>query len=216
MGACASIHKSPRVVIVGIGSKAKRIFTASPTKERPLNGKNPVGEFHSEEKHVESSELAAGSKEEFFFDSRAWLDSDCEDDFFSVNGDFTPSRGSTPNYQIIAPSTLRTDVVISVAKFADPNTEPSPTSRKKLADLFLEAKQDEKPLNKQNAAEENTYKLESVEFLKPLDSNPFGFEFNAPKKEKVPSTLRCCFPISPQRIGFDERSAKVSSRQCAV
>lgn len=62
MGACASIHKSPRVVIVGIGSKAKRIFTASPTKERPLNGKNPVGEFHSEEKHVESSELGMISK----------------------------------------------------------------------------------------------------------------------------------------------------------
>lgn len=28
----------------------------------------------------------AGSKEETFFDSQAWLDSDCEDDFFSVNG----------------------------------------------------------------------------------------------------------------------------------
>ena len=28
----------------------------------------------------------AGSKDEAFFDSRAWLDSDCEDDFFSVNG----------------------------------------------------------------------------------------------------------------------------------
>ncbi|KAK7300190.1 hypothetical protein RJT34_11027 [Clitoria ternatea] len=32
-----------------------------------------------------------GSKDETFFDSRAWLDSDCEDDFFRVNGDFTPS-----------------------------------------------------------------------------------------------------------------------------
>lgn len=62
MGACASIHKSPRVVIVRIGSKAKRIFTASPTKERPLNGKNPVGEFHFEEKHVESSGLGMISK----------------------------------------------------------------------------------------------------------------------------------------------------------
>lgn len=28
----------------------------------------------------------AGSKDDVFFDSRAWLDSDCEDDFFSVNG----------------------------------------------------------------------------------------------------------------------------------
>lgn len=28
----------------------------------------------------------AGSKEETFFDSQAWLDSDCDDDFMSVNG----------------------------------------------------------------------------------------------------------------------------------
>lgn len=28
----------------------------------------------------------AGSKDETFFDSRAYLDSDCEDDFVSVNG----------------------------------------------------------------------------------------------------------------------------------
>ena len=28
----------------------------------------------------------AGSKEETFFDSQAWLESDCEDDFYSVNG----------------------------------------------------------------------------------------------------------------------------------
>ena len=27
-----------------------------------------------------------GSKDEAFFDSRGWLDSDCEDDFYSVNG----------------------------------------------------------------------------------------------------------------------------------
>jgi len=27
-----------------------------------------------------------GSKEEAFFDSKGWLDSDCEDDFYSVNG----------------------------------------------------------------------------------------------------------------------------------
>lgn len=27
-----------------------------------------------------------GSKEDAFFDSKAWLDSDCEDDFLSVKG----------------------------------------------------------------------------------------------------------------------------------
>ncbi|KAJ1270578.1 hypothetical protein BS78_06G063000 [Paspalum vaginatum] len=39
-----------------------------------------------------------GSKDESFFEARPWLDSDSEDDFHSVRGDFTPSRGSTPDH----------------------------------------------------------------------------------------------------------------------
>lgn len=31
-------------------------------------------------------DVYAGSKEEVFFDSQAWLDSDCDDDFHSVRG----------------------------------------------------------------------------------------------------------------------------------
>lgn len=34
--------------------------------------------------------ISAGSKEESFFDSQAWFESDCEDDFFSVNGGKKP------------------------------------------------------------------------------------------------------------------------------
>ncbi|CAO2034705.1 unnamed protein product, partial [Urochloa humidicola] len=39
-----------------------------------------------------------GSKDESFFEARPWLDSDSEDDFYSVKGDFTPSRSSTPDH----------------------------------------------------------------------------------------------------------------------
>ncbi|PAN37743.1 hypothetical protein PAHAL_7G118400 [Panicum hallii] len=39
-----------------------------------------------------------GSKDESFFEARPWLDSDTEDDFYSVRGDFTPSRSSTPDH----------------------------------------------------------------------------------------------------------------------
>lgn len=35
---------------------------------------------------TKSDDGHAGSKEETFFDSQAWLDSDCDDDFMSVNG----------------------------------------------------------------------------------------------------------------------------------
>ncbi|CAN6248289.1 unnamed protein product, partial [Urochloa humidicola] len=38
-----------------------------------------------------------GSKDESFFEARPWLDSDSEDDFYSVR-DFTPSRSSTPDH----------------------------------------------------------------------------------------------------------------------
>ncbi|KAF0931841.1 hypothetical protein E2562_005804 [Oryza meyeriana var. granulata] len=34
----------------------------------------------------------SGSKDGMFFDSRAWLDSNCEDDFYSVNGDNATSE----------------------------------------------------------------------------------------------------------------------------
>ncbi|KAJ8424031.1 hypothetical protein Cgig2_024958 [Carnegiea gigantea] len=41
-----------------------------------------------------------GSKEETFYDTQAWLESDCDDDFYSVDGDFS-SRGSTPAHSAV-------------------------------------------------------------------------------------------------------------------
>ncbi|XP_010450605.1 PREDICTED: uncharacterized protein At3g27210-like [Camelina sativa] len=44
-----------------------------------------------------SSKRSFGSsKDDTFFESHQWLQSDSEDDFYSVNGDFTPSLGNTP------------------------------------------------------------------------------------------------------------------------
>ncbi|KAL2903625.1 hypothetical protein RDABS01_002335 [Bienertia sinuspersici] len=39
----------------------------------------------------------AGSKEEAFYDSKPWLDSDDESEFFSVNGDIPPYKQSDKN-----------------------------------------------------------------------------------------------------------------------
>ena len=36
--------------------------------------------------------IFAGSKDEAFFDSQPWLESDCEDDFLSVNGGKKPTQ----------------------------------------------------------------------------------------------------------------------------
>ncbi|EPS70931.1 hypothetical protein M569_03840, partial [Genlisea aurea] len=62
-----------------------------------------------------------GCKEEGFFDSQPWLDSDCEEDYFSVNGgDFTPSRGTTPVHHAF-------------------QTPPPSDSKKRLSELFQES-----------------------------------------------------------------------------
>ncbi|KAM0058326.1 hypothetical protein Hdeb2414_s0005g00168971 [Helianthus debilis subsp. tardiflorus] len=76
------------------------------------------------------------SKEEVFFDSQAWLDSDYEDDFMSVNGDFTPSRSNTPVHHSLISS--RTNGSIS-----QPSPPPPPREkRKRLLDLFKESKRE--------------------------------------------------------------------------
>ncbi|XP_039123562.1 uncharacterized protein At3g27210-like [Dioscorea cayenensis subsp. rotundata] len=80
----------------------------------------------------------ASSKEEIFFDSHAFLDSDCEDDFCSVNGDFTPSHSSTPIIQIGNAEKSTEDFIGD--SFPDSKFKPSLTSKKKkLADLLQDS-----------------------------------------------------------------------------
>ncbi|KAK1438775.1 hypothetical protein QVD17_04585 [Tagetes erecta] len=84
-----------------------------------------------------------GSKDEVFFDSQAWLDSDYEDEFLSVNGDFTPSRGNTPVHHSLAPS--RANTFMNRVEFIGIPGQPSPTStekKKRLLDLFKESQRD--------------------------------------------------------------------------
>ncbi|KAF8091482.1 hypothetical protein N665_0445s0066 [Sinapis alba] len=78
------------------------------------------------------------SEEITFFDSRGWLDSDCEDDFMSVDGEFTPSRGTTPVHHKFCDQTPKADE-------KKHEEEPSPTDNKKrLLELFKETQdQDE-------------------------------------------------------------------------
>ncbi|KAM0039548.1 hypothetical protein Hdeb2414_s0012g00383311 [Helianthus debilis subsp. tardiflorus] len=77
-----------------------------------------------------------GSKEDTYFDSQAWLESDCDDDFMSVNGEFTPSRGNTPVHHNFSSGNNKPHAAVF------PYDEPSPTvSEKKirLSDLFKES-----------------------------------------------------------------------------
>ncbi|XP_024181948.1 uncharacterized protein At3g27210 isoform X1 [Rosa chinensis] len=146
MGTCASAHResgSAMKLGMSFGSKPDKLSSIlpSPVKEKPsTNGGRPINDEWSPARPTATAfRDYAGSKDEAFFDSKPWLDSDCEDDFYSVNGDFTPSRGNTPVHQNFSrvnktPFENRSPVSIPA---------PSPMQKKKkLADLFRESFRD--------------------------------------------------------------------------
>ncbi|RRT33273.1 hypothetical protein B296_00057076 [Ensete ventricosum] len=221
MGACTSVQKdpdSPMRCRLGLVSRAKRIFVSSPAKGRALNRGSPFDRFGFQSPGFESS------KDEIFFDSQAWLDSDCEDDFLSVNGEFTPSGGSTPNHQINSPMTPQFHNHFPSEKYPDSKSEPSPTGRKKLAELLHETLQSEK-VNAPNAAEARVDSNVKPDIYKTNTDQPqnsanatlhhsgacsIGSSEVTPnrdlksRKAKTWKTGHCCLP-SLQSFGFDER-----------
>ncbi|KAF8035328.1 hypothetical protein BT93_C1376 [Corymbia citriodora subsp. variegata] len=81
-----------------------------------------------------------GSKEDNFFDSQVWMDSDCEDEFFSVRGDFTPSRGNTPVHDSFFISTSQRITTFFKDETLGSNPEPTPAGgKKRLAELLQES-----------------------------------------------------------------------------
>ncbi|XP_077250304.1 uncharacterized protein At3g27210-like [Tasmannia lanceolata] len=157
MGSCVSVHRNPNSAMkfqFSMGSKAKKLFVPSPTMENVMNGTNGIGDLglnSSSSPPQTRSSRYFGSKEETFFDTQVWLESDCEDDFLSVNGDFTSSSCSTPNHQRSTPGTPQLKKAFFVDRTLDPTSEFSPTDKKKkLADLFRESLGDEQVPEEQN------------------------------------------------------------------
>ncbi|CAL9095906.1 unnamed protein product [Musa textilis] len=178
MGSCSSVDRDTDSTIryrLGVNHKGRRFFIPSPAKEKPFDGKKPVGEVGS------MSPESAVNKEDIYFDSCAWLDSDCEDDFFSVKGEFTPSRGSTPIHQSSASLTPRPVNFICIDKSPETSSEPSPTGRKKLRELFQETLQVEQEGSVPNAAEVEANKRINLHTTntnpppRPLNGTPYRF-----------------------------------------
>lgn len=157
-------------------------------RKRGLRRRGSAGELSSKIKPPQS-----GSREETFFDSQSWLDSDCEDDFVSIHGDFTHSEDSTPNYQISTPETQQLNKPSSVNTFPDTKSEPSPTDgKKKLADLLQE-----------NPDQPGTNSACSSDLTPDRDPKPH--------KEETAESKQCCLPHLLQCLGFSNRRKKKKS-----
>ncbi|KAI3457849.1 hypothetical protein Pfo_014512 [Paulownia fortunei] len=146
MGSCVSVHKDPESAMklrLSFGSKNEKLLIPSPVKEKPdtVNvGDRAVADVALKSHWSPARFVNAGSKDEAFFDSQPWLESDCEDDFFSINGDFTPSRGSTPVHHSFSPGNLRVNMTPVVGGTIGSVPEPSPPDKKKrLSELFKES-----------------------------------------------------------------------------
>ncbi|RVW62773.1 hypothetical protein CK203_058885 [Vitis vinifera] len=85
----------------------------------------------------------SSSKEEVFFDSQPWLESDCEDFSASMvavfHADSTPHHGNTPMNQSSFRETPRLDRSHHMDKSPNSLIEPSPSDKKKLIELFRES-----------------------------------------------------------------------------
>ncbi|XP_010033397.2 uncharacterized protein At3g27210 [Eucalyptus grandis] len=99
MGSCLSAQRGSSLdsAVKRSLSSPSPMGTPTVTSPRPAAGEvlvaaawKPVGVPIVSRRTLTFSDF--GSKEDSFFDSQAWLESDCEDEFFSVKGDFTPSR----------------------------------------------------------------------------------------------------------------------------
>lgn len=205
------------------------LIPSSPFKDNPKNGNFEVDDkphWSPSQSVTTLSVTDSGDndgKEEAYFDSKAWLDSDCDDDFYSVKGEFTPSRGTTPVHHIF----------LNKTPSSDPSSvpEPSPTTqKKKLLELFRESVRE----HHQNDDAENTcdnekkeVKPTSIHDLLPIPKSAHSTPYvsggnsacssertmnddHAPIREKTVKSVQCCLPSLVSCSSFTERKRKTS------
>ncbi|KAK7364888.1 hypothetical protein VNO80_13633 [Phaseolus coccineus] len=213
MGSCSSVPRKANADMklkLSSGSKSEKVVIPP----SPFKGQPPNGDFKWSTARSTTTFTDYGSKEEAFFDSKPWLDSDCEDDFYSVNGDFTPSRGTTPVHHTFGtPSRSRIPGSISIA-------EPSPEKKKKLLELFRESVRDDQVDGHGHKEVKPT--IQHV-MSKSAHSTPFFSGANstcssertmsddrASIREKPVKSLQWCIPSLSSCRSFRERSRKTS------
>ncbi|CAN4079112.1 unnamed protein product [Withania somnifera] len=217
MGSYASVHKDPKSAMkfrLVFASKTDKLVTPSPIKDKPLDNAQ-IKLPHPQVKPQRSPVLTVasfadyGSKEETFFDSQAWLESDCDDDFYSVKGDFTPSvgntpsRGNTPVHRGLSTGNLLGNRTSFVERPPASLPQSSPIhKRKNLLELFKESSRNrdssgqdaEDNQNGQAAGLQLPPKTTSSTPNVPLPSGKSTPVGKLKSKAKSPRSVQCCLP----------------------
>ncbi|AEE77279.1 hypothetical protein AtNW77_Chr3g0187561 [Arabidopsis thaliana] len=159
-----------------------------------------------------SSKKSFGSKDETFFDSQPWLQSDSDDDFHSVNGDFTPSLGNTPKSSFSDRPPRFHNLIFHEKKPSRGSSSPAPLPRrKKLGELFRDSIREERE-------ESGSSSAISTPYLSGANSREFN-DTAIEKEEKKKSNWhhhRCLPGFSSCGGSFMERRKKMSSETPVV
>ncbi|XP_074581373.1 uncharacterized protein LOC141837905 [Curcuma longa] len=164
-----------------IVSKARQLFTASSEEDKVVNG---------EQLESRRQSTGHGTKDETFFDSQTWLDSDCEDDFVSVNEDFVPSS-----------SRNQLGNIFSATSFPEVTSEPSTDGKRSLAELLQESQLEELEI-KQNDAN-HKLKVNGKACQDDINS-PDHKDLSHPKAKKMKPKQRCLSSLV-QSLSFKDR-----------
>ncbi|GER31345.1 acyl-[acyl-carrier-protein]--UDP-N-acetylglucosamine O-acyltransferase [Striga asiatica] len=219
MGSCVSVQNEQESAVdlhLSDGPKNEKLLTASAVKQEvdAIGGGDHAVADLAVKSGFSSRFRRAVSKDEQFFDSQPWLESDCEDDFLSVNGDFTPSRGSTPVHHKLSLGNPSVNNASSMEKEIDYVTEAfNPDKKKRLSELFKESlrRQDysdeENETNLENMKTEATNTLAQHETTKSVEAKSM-VEKTRDKlmiaDEESVKAIQCCLP------GFGDRKRKTN------
>ena len=137
--------------------------------------------------------------------------------------DFTPSRGSTPNSQISFLSREKTDKTFAFDKSPDSKSEPSPTGRKKLRDLFQETPElnasDQKPETneEQDSSSYQTKPAQLPERATWASSSELAESGDLKNSKKEGrKAVQCCLPSLGESFSFSERRQKMNPVDCSA
>ncbi|XP_010556274.1 PREDICTED: uncharacterized protein At3g27210-like isoform X1 [Tarenaya hassleriana] len=188
----------------------------SPGKENSVPVDSPTAEdrpVKSRRWSFSSAKKSFGSKGETFFDSQAWLESD--DEFHSVNGDFTPSRGNTPKNSF-SERLPRVHNLLFEEKPRSPLLR-----RKKLGELFRdsirEEREDSSEGSPENQRERSERSSSAGDTPRASGANSSAIDDDsANKREKGLKSANGCLPGFVSCGSFSEKRKKMIPAAVAV